>query len=387
MRVGLVVEHFDPRRGGLEAWSWQFVQTMLGRGHELHVVARSFADFAPVPALHCHVLPGLYSRIGYAKALESRLADLDLDVVHDTGAGWCCDVFQPHFGSRAALLDRCVDILPWHLRPVKRLAFRVLPRYREFAALAARQYVNDGRLFVALSHKVADAFVAYHGIDRDSIRVVPNGVDCEKYTPGNRALHRDAIREELRLKQGTLLLLMVAHNFRLKGLAPAIQALARLRRQAPRVHLAVVGGGSQRRYRRLARSLDLDNHVTFLGSCLDSIPYLAASDVLMHPTYYDACSLVVLEALASGLPVVSTRATGVDELMTDGVEGFLVSDPHETEAMARHLTQLLDPNLRQQMGGAARRLALQHSFSHNCDAIERVYLEAASRRNPASRAA
>ena len=387
MRVGLVVEHFDPRRGGLEAWSWQFVQTMLARGHEFHVLARSFADFSPLPALHCHAVPGLHSRIGYAKTLESRLADLELDVVHDTGAGWCCDVFQPHFGSRAALLDRCLDILPWHLRPVKRLAFRVLPRYREFAALAARQYVNDGRLFVALSNKVADAFVAYHGIDRDTIRVVPNGVDCEKYTPGNRAIHRDAIREELRVKHDTLLLLMVAHNFRLKGLASAIHALARLRRQAPRVHLAVVGGGSQRRYRRLARSLEVDNHVTFLGSRLNSIPYLAASDVLMHPTYYDACSLVVLEALASGLPVVSTRATGVDELMTDGVEGFLVSDPHETEAMARHLAQLLDPNLRQQMGGAARRLALQHSFSRNCDAIEAVYLEAASRRTPASRAA
>lgn len=387
MRVGLVVEHFDPRRGGLEAWSWQFVQTMLARGHALHVLARSFADFDAVPALHCHVLSGLYSRMGYAKALESRLADLDLDVVHDTGAGWCCDVFQPHFGSRTALLDRCLDILPWHLRPLKRLAFRVLPRYREFAALAARQYVNDGRLFIALSHKVADAFVGYHGIDRDSIRVVPNGVDCEKYTPGNRAIHRDAMREELRLDPDTLLLLMVAHNFRLKGLASAIHALARLRRNTPHVHLAVVGGGSQGRYRRLARALDVDNHVTFLGSRLDSIPYLAAADVLVHPTYYDACSLVVLEALASGLPVVSTRATGVDELMTEGVEGFLVSDPRETEAMARHLTKLLDPNLRQQMGGAARRLALQHSFAHNCDAIEAVYVEAASHRNPASRAA
>jgi UDP-glucose:(heptosyl)LPS alpha-1,3-glucosyltransferase len=120
--------------------------------------------------------------------------------------------------------------------------------------------------------------------------------------------------------------------------------------------------------------------VTFLGSRPDSIPSLAAADVLIHPTHYDACSLVVLEALASGLPVVSTRATGVDELMTDGVEGFLVSDPGETEAMAHHFGRLLDPGLREEMGRAARRLALQHPFSRNCDAIEAVYREAASRR-------
>lgn len=380
MKVGLVVEHFDPRRGGLESWSWQFAQAMVERGHELHVLARTFADFAPIVSLHCHALPGSYTRMGYAKAVESRLADLDLDIVHDTGAGWHCDVFQPHFGSRAALLDRCVDILPSHLRPLKRLALRVLPRYREFAALEACQYVNDGRLFVALSHKVANAFVSYHGIAPDVIRVVPNGVDCERYTPANRNIHRSAMREELQLEPDTLLLLMIAHNFRLKALPSAIHALAHVRQQSPGVHLAVMGGGPPRRYQRLARSLGVSNHVTFLGSRPDSIPFLAAADVLIHPTYYDACSLVVLEALASGLPVVSTRATGVHELMTDGVEGFLVSDPSETKAMAAHLGRLLDPTVREEMGRAARRLALQHSFSGNCDAMEAVYLEAASRR-------
>ena len=387
MRVGLIVEHFDPRRGGLEYWSWQFVQNMIGRGHEMHVIAQSFADFADMPSFRRHRMPGRYSRMRYAAALEARLAELDLDVVHDTGAGWRCDVFQPHFGSRAAFFDCSLDIFPWYLRPAKRLALRVLPRYSEFAALEARQYVNDGRLFVALSQKVADAFVAYHGVDPDSIRIVHNGVDCQKYSPDHRIVHRPSIREELRLEPETLLVLMIAHNFRLKGLPFAIRTLAQLRRQTPHVHLAVMGGASPGRYRRFARSLGVGNDVTFLGPRPDSVPFLAAADVLIHPTYYDACSLVVLEALASGLPVVSTRATGVDELMTDGVEGFLVSAPNETKAMAAHVGRLLDPSLRARMGQGARELALQHSFSRNCDAMEAVYHEAASRRRGNTRAA
>jgi len=387
MRVGLVVEHFDPQRGGLEYWSWQFVTNMVDRGHEVHILARSFADFEPIPRLHCHPIPGVLSRMGYAAAIEARLNELDLDIVHDTGAGWSCDVFQPHFGSRAALLDRCLDILPWHVRPVKQLAHAVLPRYREFRALDARQYVNDGRLYVALSQKVADAFVQYHGIDPDVIRVVPNGVNCEKYSPANRDLHRNNIRKELGLEPDTLLLLMIAHNFRLKGLSSAIRSLASARRRTSRVHLAVMGGASPGQYRRLAGSLGVLNDVTFLGSRPSSIPLLAAADALIHPTYYDACSLVVLEALATGLPVISTRATGVHELMTDGREGFLVSDPSETEAMAAHISRLLDPILRNEMGQAARNLALQHTFARNCDAMEAVYLEAAARRRRQARAA
>jgi UDP-glucose:(heptosyl)LPS alpha-1,3-glucosyltransferase len=387
MNVGLVVEHFDPRRGGLEHWSWQFVRTMIARGHELHVLARSFTDTDALPSVHCHLVPGSYSRIGYAAAVESRLAQLDLDVVHDTGAGWRCDVYQPHFGARAALIDRGIDMLPKLSRPVKRLAVRVLPRYREFAAVEARQYVNDGRLFVALSQRVADDFVKYHGVDRETIRIVQNGVDCDKYSPKNRSLHRAAMRQELGLASDTLLLMMVAHNFRLKGLNSAVRVLATMRDRGSRVHLAVLGGGSPWRYRRLARSLGVGNEVTFLGSRPDSIPALAAADVLIHPTHYDACSLVVLEALASGLPVVSTRSTGVDELMTDGVEGFLVSDPSETEAMVDRAGRLLDPGLREEMGRAARRLALKHPFSHNCDAIEAVYIEAAARRRRRPRTA
>lgn len=387
MRIGLCVEHFDPHRGGLEHWAWQFVREMTARGHELHVLAQSFARAEEIPKLQCHAMPRCHSRKTYAEALEEHLGRLDLDIIHDTGAGWRCDIYQPHFGSREALIRRTVGILPKSLRPVKSLAIRLLPRYRRFAALEARQFVNDGRLFLALSGKVADAFVRYHGVDPESIRIVPNGIDCDRYRPEQRDVHRLSLRRELALEKNTLLLLMIAHNFRLKGLAPAIRVLSEARRSGCPVHLAVLGGGSSSRYRLLARSLRVSEHVTFLGTRPDSAPLLAAADALIHPTYYDACSLVVLEALASGLPVVSTRATGVDELMTDGVEGFLVADPTETSAMAGHVRSLLDRSVRERMGRAARQLALRHTFARSCDAIEAAYHEVASRRRRSRSAA
>lgn len=386
MRVAVVLEHLDPRRGGLEQWTWQFARTMADRGHEIHLLARSFAPPADNRRILFHTVVAQRSRMQYAAAAERMLLALDCDLVHDTGAGWRCGVFQPHFGSRQALLESRLRMLPAVVQPARRLAIRLLPRYREFRRLAARQYVNDGRLFVALSKRVADDFVRFHDVSRESIRIVPNGVDCVRFSPDHRAQFRAAVRRELGIGENTVLLLLVAHNFRLKGVGPALRALKRMRRRSESVHLAILGGHHRQGYPLLAQSLGVRDDVSFLGARPDPVPYLAAADVLVHPTFYDTCSLVALEALASGLPVVLSHATGVDELMTDGREGWLISDPRQAEILADRIRRLLDPRERSRMGAAARQLALRHSFERNCDQIEAVYREIAAR-SGATRAA
>lgn len=379
MKVAIVLEHLDPRRGGLEHWTWQFTRAMADRGHEMHVLARSFAPQADHHRIRFHAVTAGRSRMQYAAALQRRLLGLDCDIVHETGAGWHCNVFQPHFGSRQALLERRLRALPTVLQPARRLAVALLPRYRQFQRLAARQYVNDGRLFVALSQRVADDFVRFHGVKRDWIRIVRNGVDCARFSPGRRREFGAAVRGELRLSENAVLLLLVAHNLRLKGVGPALRALKLLRKRSAPVHLAILGGRRTQGYPLLAQALGVRENVSFLGARSDVVPYLAAADLLVHPTFYDSCSLVVLEALASGLPAVVSRAAGADELMTDGREGYVISDPRQAATLADRIERLLDPRERSRMGAAARDLALRHSFQRNCDRIEEVYREIAGR--------
>lgn len=386
MKVAVVLEHLDLRRGGLEHWTWQFARTMAGRGHEMHVVAQSFAAKQGSPRIWFHTVAARGSRMLYAAAVERTLLELGCSVVHETGAGWHCDVFQPHFGSRQALFERRLRAIPPILRPARRLANRLLPRYRQFERLAARQYVADGRLFVALSERVANDFVRCHGVPRASIRVVPNGVDCVRFSPRHRPEFRAGVRQELGLDDDTVLLLLVAHNFRLKGVGPALRSLRLLRKRSAPVHLAILGKHRHQGYHLLARALGVGTHVTFLGARPDAAPYLAAADILVHPTFCDTCSLVALEALASGLPVVLSRGTGVDELMVDGREGCLISDPRQTDQLADSIERLLDPRERRRMGAAARELALQHSFERNCDQIEAIYREIADRSRAAGAA-
>jgi len=377
MRIGLVIEQFDPQRGGAEQWTFQFTHELLARGHEVHVVAQKFAPIASSLPITAHRLEKTRTRLGFAAAAERRLRSLALDVVHDMGAGWCCDVFESHDGSRFAQWERKLLALPPWVRPVKRMLIRVLPRYGSFRKLCRRQFADPQRIVLALSQMVAHDYRHYHGVRPEQIRLVYNGVDTRRFSPAHRPRHRRTVRGELGVCHDEVLLLFVGHDFHRKGLGTALRAMGRLVREAAPVRLAVVGGKHFGRFVRLARRAGVAAAVRFLGSIGDPVPYYAAADVYVLPTLYDPCSLGVLEAAASGLPSVTTRFNGAGELLTDGVDGYLLNDPTDDAALADRLRVLLDPTRREQMGESARQTALRHTLEENCEKILAIYREVA----------
>jgi UDP-glucose:(heptosyl)LPS alpha-1,3-glucosyltransferase len=167
----------------------------------------------------------------------------------------------------------------------------------------------------------------------------------------------------------------VAHNFRLKGVPTLLRAMSRLAELRLPVHLLVVGGRHLRPWRRAAARLGVDRIVSFVGLKDDTAPYYAAADVYVHPTHYDPCSLVVLEAAASGLPVITTRINGVSELLHDGVDSLLIHDRCDADELAGRTRSLFDDPLRRAMGAAARQTALQHTLGRNVEQILDVYRE------------
>lgn len=380
MKLGLVLDHYDPRRGGVEQWTHQFALQLLAAGHEVHAVARSFASGATPRGLNCHPVECGSSRLQFAAAAEETLRRLPLDVVHDTGCGAFADVFQPHGGSRVAAFEQNVALMPAWQRPWKRTFARWLPRYREFSALAKRQYANDGRRVLALSKMVAEDLRRFHGVTPERVRIIYNGVDTLRFSPARRDEYRDIVRERLGLED-EVLLLIVAHNFRLKGVPTLIAAANKLVRAGLPIHVAVAGGKRTSSYVRRIRNLGLAEEITFLGAVDDVAPYYAAADVYVQPTYYDPCSLVVLEALASGLPIITTRLNGAGELVTPGREGVILAEPDDADALSTALIPLVTSSARrEEMGRAARTLALDHTLEQNCREIVSVYQEIVAER-------
>jgi len=177
------------------------------------------------------------------------------------------------------------------------------------------------RAIVALTSTEADLLVSTYGRVRAPIHVIPNGVDLERFrppTPDERTRSRAAVGVD----PAQPVAVFVGHEFERKGLPLAIEGL----RRAPDVTLLVVGGTPEmvRRARAQAEHHGVAARVVFAGTQADPIPFLWASDVLVLPSAYEANALVVLEALACGLPVVCTRVGFAPDLLVDGENGYLV---------------------------------------------------------------
>jgi UDP-glucose:(heptosyl)LPS alpha-1,3-glucosyltransferase len=385
VKVALVLEQFDPPRGGLEQWTWRFAAELLCRGHEVHVVARRFSESTQAMPIIPHRLDRVRSRLGFAEAAQAKLIWLAPDVIHDMGCGWYCDVLHPHGGSWAALTQRKLLLWPAWMRPLKYHAERLLPRQREFQALLCRQFLDNGQILVALSRGVAEDFQRFHRVPGERIRVIYNGVDTDRFSPATRPRYRQALRRRLGIPDEKVVALIVAHNFRLKGVPTLLRAMKRLVARRLPVHLVVVGGKHLRPWQRTAGRLGIDGAVSFVGPQDQTAPYYAAADLYVHPTFYDTCSLVVLEAAASGLPVITSRINGVSELLSHGTDSLLLSDPADAEELAEQMRALLDDSLRRQMGQAARETTREHTLEQNVDQLVALYQEVTASRLGGSR--
>ncbi len=157
----------------------------------------------------------------------------------------------------------------------------------------------------------------------------------------------------------------------------------------PDFRLVVAGNANNLSYRRLADRLGIDKHVVFVGHRDDMRTCYFAADFLVHPTFYDPCSLVVLEALACGLPVITTRYNGASELLHVGKddqglqEGYVIDDPHDHDRLAACMVQLFDPNRRAAFAQAARRTAAKWTFEHHYRQLLGVFAAAMARKEAA----
>jgi UDP-glucose:(heptosyl)LPS alpha-1,3-glucosyltransferase len=369
LRIALVLDRFERDLGGLESWTEGLARWLAGRGHEVSVVA--FGGASPDPAIRLHIVGHEASPLARAAAIARQILRLPVDIVHDTGTADCAQVFQPQTGSR--LVNTELDVAERSL--LLRLWSRLSPGFRrwrrEMAILERRQFADPTRL-IAVSRMVRDQISQRYHLDARSITVIYNGVDTKQFAPDRLAPLRDTARRKWSIAESPVFLL-VGNNYRLKGVATAIRALARLRPGRPDLQLAVVGADDVTSYGRLAARLGVAEQVRFLGRVERIEEAYAAADIAVQPTHYDACSLATLEGLASGLPTITTRTNGAGELITPGKQGWLVEQASDADALADAMQRLLDPELRRRMGVAARQLSLDHDIESNYAGIEAFY--------------
>jgi len=265
-------------------------------------------------------------------------------------------------------------------RGLAHLAKRFDLAHWSFAALERRQYLGRQRpLIIVNSEMVRGHFQHYYGIDSADVRLLYSAIDPSRFPEHDRPRRRLEWREQWGIRADESVGLFAAMNYRLKGLEPLLHAVSLLPAR-PGFRLVVAGNPRMQKYERLARRLGIANRVQFLGPRRDMLHCYFAADFLVHPTFYDPCSLVVLEALACGLPVITSRYNGASELLRPPHDGYVIDDPHDHAQLAACIEQLLDPRRRKASAKAARRRAAEWTWEQHYRQFVQILAEAAARK-------
>jgi UDP-glucose:(heptosyl)LPS alpha-1,3-glucosyltransferase len=389
MNIAFCYENVMPSRGGCETYITSLAHRLVADGQEVHLYASRW-DAAALPAgLHYHHVPAprgprFLRPWSFSAACRRSLAAAchDVTVGFDKIAG--LDVSYPQGGLYAASAEH--NLLKYRSRWTRGLA-RALkaidPAHHSFLAMERTQYRGRRPLVVAISGMVRRHFERFHGYRPDEVRVVRVAANPARFDEADRPRRRLDWRRRWGFAPDCTVGLFIGINYRLKGLDPLLRALRRLP-ETPPLHLLVVGKPQTAGFERLARRLGVADRVRFTGYCEDVRNCYFAADFLVHPTFYDPCSNVVLEALACGLPVITSRYNGAGELMHPPREGYIVNDPHDNKHLAWCLAQMLDPERRARCAAAARRTAQQWTFEHHYRAMLEVFAEAAERKRAAA---
>ncbi len=359
IRFATAILDFSKRKGGAERYLAGLCARMIDDGFEVHVYAEHWDE--EIRGIHYHHVktlsfPKSLRLLTFAIRATKEIEKGNYDITLGVGNTLKADVLQPHGGVHWAWFWRSLRAYDspflWTIKFLGRI-------------LSPKQWVNGwiesapykGKNFqkiIAISDMVKQDVIRWYRISESRIDVIYNGVDIERFHPRNRQY-----REEIRKRYGIgdeFVILFVSNNFRMKGLRYLLEALSRLKREGrPPFKLVVLGRDRQSPYLRLAKKLEILEEVIFVGSTDEPEKYYGAADLLVHPTFYDACSLTVLEALASGLPVITTHSNGASGILTNGQEGLVIKDFRDRGTLSKGVVLFLNEGERRKASVYARR--------------------------------
>jgi UDP-glucose:(heptosyl)LPS alpha-1,3-glucosyltransferase len=370
MRVALVIERFEPGRGGVEAVAWQVAHGLAAAGDEVHVVARRAAPSGAVRIRPVDSFSGWQPLrvLAFSRAAARAAPRSEFDVVQSFSRTRHQDVFRAGGGSHADYMARRYGAAGRRLR-------RLSPRHAVLLGIERRVFRDPSQWVLCPSRFVADELARRYRIAGERLVVIPNGVDLARFHPARKEVDRPALRSALG-GGDALVWLFLGSGWRRKGLDTALRALAA---SGPRdAVLWVAGRDDPGPWRSMATRLGVGERVRFLGHRDDPERLCAAADALFLPTRYESFGLACLEAAAAGLPVLTSAAAGAAEVLGEG--GLVVRDPEDAAGFAAALAILAEPAQRQARGREARRAAEALGWESHVAALRAFYARVAARK-------
>ncbi len=347
-RIAIIRQKFRLDGGGERIV--QLMREILAKqGHDVTLIAREWqGGDSTEKILRCN--PARWTRVqresrfAHQALLLARQHRFDLVQSHERIPG--CSLYRAGDGVHRCWLEQRER----QLGPVSRQLLRC-SRFHRYMLQAEREMFGHPNLRAVIcnSGMVRDEIANHFRIDAEKLFLIHNGVDTARFHPRLKSM-RESIRQQLLLPSEAPVFLMVGSGWERKGLTQTLHALA----SVPAAHLVVVGRDKAAgKYRRLIARLGLTARVRLAGVQADVAPYYGAADALVLPALYDPFPNSILEAMAAGLPVLTSPKCGAIDFIQNDENGF-VCDPFDQETLIEALRQLTDFNLSARLGAHAR---------------------------------
>jgi UDP-glucose:(heptosyl)LPS alpha-1,3-glucosyltransferase len=380
MKIAMAIERFSVSGGGAESYAVELARKLVSEDWEVHLYGHSW-DNDPESAVFHRIselpkwFPSSIKILIFALRHKAMIKRKQFDVILGFGNTITMNVYQSHGGVHYLSNMRKLRAVRNPIqRLIKTLALFVTPKYHARAWIESAPFRSPHRpVIIAISDMVRDDMAVYFGVDKHDIQLVYNGIDANRFSNTDRNRRAES-REKLGLGYKTAFLFM-AYDFRKKGVKQLIQAAGELRQrvEADQFRVLIVGGSPSPSLTKAVRRLDLDDVVTFHGPTKEPQAFYSACDVFVLPTFYDACSLVVFEAMAAGLPAITTVFNGASGIITHGTDGAVLQDPGNISEMADAMESFLDEVFLKTASAAAIRTASKYTLEHNHEQMMEIF--------------
>jgi UDP-glucose:(heptosyl)LPS alpha-1,3-glucosyltransferase len=346
-RVALIRQRYA-HDGGAERFVSRALDALKSHAVQLTLVTREWHGAEGFDVIRCNpfYLGRLWRDWSFARAACRAVRRGSFDLVQSHERLACCDIYRAGDGVHREWLKQRARAQA----PLARFATALNP-YHYYVKAAEKKLFQSPRLQVVIcnSRMVRDEVREYFNVPDHKLRVIYSGVDTNAYHPDLKQ-QRAQVRARHGIPDEATLLLFVGSGFERKGMAVLLEAMAAL---PANTYLLVVGRDRHAsRFHAIAEKRGLTPRVIFLGAQQDVKPYYGAADAFVLPTLYDPFPNVALEAMASGLPVITSLKSGAAELIEYGRNGF-VCDALDVPALIGHL-RAVTPASARTMGERAR---------------------------------
>jgi UDP-glucose:(heptosyl)LPS alpha-1,3-glucosyltransferase len=328
MKLALIRRQFSAT-GGAELYLQRLLRALAERNHELHLFTESWEAMPEGVTLHSIEISGARATRGlrFAEAVQSELTKEKFDCVFSLERTLNQDVYRAGDGVHRVWLQRRREFSPSWKKPFVGLgAF-----HKNMQLLEARTFnPQNTRHIIVNSEMVKREILEHFQFPAERIHLIRNGVDVSRFRNGKRA----ETRARFGVKEDEYLLLFAGSGWERKGLKFVLQAFEKLSSHAPRMKLLVVGKGR--------KPASVPNGVIFSEPAGDLENFYSAADLFVFPPIYEPSANVVFEALAAGLPVVTSANNGAAEIIRENVNGSVVKEFWRTETLAETIKKWME---------------------------------------------